>query len=112
MRRPFTHLLFFYLSGMLTAAVAKWTEHRRALLVHIGDNKAHAETIKKLEKTLQSKGFVTKLIGKDPKSDGVTYEKWVRSIPTMGVSVFYYLCLLYTSPSPRDGLLSRMPSSA
>ena len=24
----------------------------------------------------------------------------------------YYLCLLYTSPSPRDGLLSRMPSSA
>ena len=24
----------------------------------------------------------------------------------------YYSCLLYTSPSPRDGLLSRMPSSA
>ena len=24
----------------------------------------------------------------------------------------YYNCLLYTSPSPRDGLLSRMPSSA
>ena len=23
----------------------------------------------------------------------------------------YYGCLLYTSPSPRDGLLSRMPSS-
>ena len=28
-------------------------------------------------------------------------------------SLFYlYTCLLYTSPSPRDGLLSRMPSSA
>ena len=30
--------------------------------------------------------------------------------------LFYYImrpaCLLYTSPSPRDGLLSRMPSSA
>ena len=25
---------------------------------------------------------------------------------------FLYPCLLYTSPSPRDGLLSRMPSSA
>ena len=25
---------------------------------------------------------------------------------------FAYDCLLYTSPSPRDGLLSRMPSSA
>ena len=24
----------------------------------------------------------------------------------------YYACLLYTSPSPRDGLLARMPSSA
>ena len=29
------------------------------------------------------------------------------------VSLAMYLtCLLYTSPSPRDGLLSRMPSSA
>ena len=29
-------------------------------------------------------------------------------------ALFLYLntCLLYTSPSPRDGLLSRMPSSA
>ena len=26
--------------------------------------------------------------------------------------VFIKACLLYTSPSPRDGLLSRMPSSA
>src|SRR5665647_1052957 len=25
---------------------------------------------------------------------------------------FFIVCLLYTSPSPRDGLLSRMPSSA
>ena len=27
-------------------------------------------------------------------------------------TIQYYDCLLYTSPSPRDGLLSRMPSSA
>ena len=27
-------------------------------------------------------------------------------------SEVYFVCLLYTSPSPRDGLLSRMPSSA
>ena len=25
---------------------------------------------------------------------------------------WFWTCLLYTSPSPRDGLLSRMPSSA
>ena len=28
------------------------------------------------------------------------------------LSVYITTCLLYTSPSPRDGLLSRMPSSA
>ena len=27
-------------------------------------------------------------------------------------AALYVTCLLYTSPSPRDGLLSRMPSSA
>ena len=30
---------------------------------------------------------------------------------TVGVNIVIS-CLLYTSPSPRDGLLSRMPSSA
>ena len=29
-----------------------------------------------------------------------------------GATIRYLICLLYTSPSPRDGLLSRMPSSA
>ena len=29
-----------------------------------------------------------------------------------GKSTILHICLLYTSPSPRDGLLSRMPSSA
>ena len=28
------------------------------------------------------------------------------------VNVLYNICLLYTSPSPRDGATSRMPSSA
>ena len=31
---------------------------------------------------------------------------------TKNFTADYYVCLLYTSPSPRDGLLSRMPSSA
>ena len=33
-----------------------------------------------------------------------------KSLPL--ISEKYKTCLLYTSPSPRDGLLSRMPSSA
>src|SRR5665647_3661311 len=37
-------------------------------------------------------------------------EQRIRVLPAR--LVVYYTCLLYTSPSPRDGLLSRMPSSA
>ena len=45
-------------------------------------------------------------------------ERW-KDVPMAGIRQMYreFLsqvksCLLYTSPSPRDGLLSRMPSSA
>ena len=38
----------------------------------------------------------------------VVYEVIVEVLVTTGM----WSCLLYTSPSPRDGLLSRMPSSA
>ena len=34
-----------------------------------------------------------------------------EALSTIGLSNLQ-ICLLYTSPSPRDGLLSRMPSSA
>ena len=33
-------------------------------------------------------------------------------IQFMAIVALFSICLLYTSPSPRDGLLSRMPSSA
>ena len=87
---------------MLTAAVAKWTEHRRAQLVNASDDKAHLEEIEQLEEALQAKGFLVNVIGDAPKTDGITYEKWVRSIPTMGVSIFYYLGTTETEKSP-DG---------
>ena len=35
---------------------------------------------------------------------------WVEACAAEGADPV--ICLLYTSPSPRDGLLSRMPSSA
>ena len=40
-----------------------------------------------------------------------SYLAWALYGTGLVVSVFE-TCLLYTSPSPRDGLLSRMPSSA
>ena len=41
----------------------------------------------------------------------VDYDNNVED-PLVLERIFYQVCLLYTSPSPRDGLLSRMPSSA
>ena len=35
-----------------------------------------------------------------------------RILDKLSDNIWVYSCLLYTSPSPRDGLLSRMPSSA
>ena len=48
---------------------------------------------------------------------GIPADHWER-ISERGFQLVYgstanlFVCLLYTSPSPRDGLLSRMPSSA
>ena len=45
------------------------------------------------------------VVGGGMAGTGATFEArhWGRDLK---------ICLLYTSPSPRDGLLSRMPSSA
>ena len=51
---------------------------------------------------------------------GGTHKHWTVWVPiTMLLNMVtkkrnwaFETCLLYTSPSPRDGLLSRMPSSA
>ena len=40
------------------------------------------------------------------------YPKCVPAAKARSMSASQRACLLYTSPSPRDGLLSRMPSSA
>src|SRR5665647_1051300 len=44
-------------------------------------------------------------------ADGYVHIPWLSTIVpfTSGYERFW-ICLLYTSPSPRDGLLSRMPS--
>ena len=84
------------------ATDSKWTEHRRALLINASNDKVHVQAVEALEKELHTKGFVVTTLGDAPKTDGVTFEKWVRSMPTMGVSVFYYLGRLETEKSP-DG---------
>ena len=54
-------------------------------------------------------------------ANGSVFQNWAQYLLTMRylcimredqTLVMYSGCLLYTSPSPRDGLLSRMPASA
>ena len=49
--------------------------------------------------------------GQPIKEGVVIYAEFGKSRSEI-VETLYGSCLLYTSPSPRDGLLSRMPSSA
>ena len=49
---------------------------------------------------------------KDSLADATEVEKIVTVVLEQADQIKLTGCLLYTSPSPRDGLLSRMPSSA
>ena len=46
------------------------------------------------------------------KADLIAGQYQIHTTTSIEECVAYKPCLLYTSPSPRDGLLSRMPSSA
>ena len=53
----------------------------------------------------------------DPSSESLQLVERLQWLPSIGLEWSLGVdgisaCLLYTSPSPRDGLLSRMPSSA
>ena len=61
-----------------------------------------------------SEGILPKSINADPLDPGVDLAVTASAAVKLsaGESERYMLCLLYTSPSPRDATLSRMPSSA
>ena len=94
-------------------------ESYRAVLRAIRYNQVHALVIVAI-------GFA---IAHRPKAQQINWLRWSGYTFILGTSLFCFSiygsavtglsgltnispCLLYTSPSPRDGLLSRMPSSA
>ena len=77
--------------GLANKKLNRTSEHRKALLKNMLNSLIKYEQIKT---TLPKAKFLK------PQAD---------KIITLGKKE---TCLLYTSPSPRDGLLSRMPSSA
>ena len=77
-----------------------------------GDYAAHVSKTMKLEITHADDETVEfDLSGVDVSFANALRRIMLAEVPTMAIETVY-VCLLYTSPSPRDGLLSRMPSSA
>ena len=77
-------------------------------LIKFGDDKAKLSSslLESLEKKENGKLILVTAISPTPAGEG-------KTTTSVGlVDGLCHICLLYTSPSPRDGLLSRMPSSA
>ena len=55
---------------------------------------------------------ITNIVDVGGITPNLTYQNNPATGGSSSVATVYVRCLLYTSPSPRDGLLSRMPSSA
>ena len=64
----------------------------------------------------RSAAYAARYVAKNIVAAGLARQCQIQVSYAIGVArpinVTVYTCLLYTSPSPRDGLLSRMPSSA
>ena len=79
-------------------------------LVVIGAGMASGRALEHLLEAAPDRFEIT-LFGAEPRGN---YNRLMLSPVLSGEKDFAEIitCLLYTSPSPRDGLLSRMPSSA
>ena len=76
---------------------------------------AHYLTIDEQERTRKAeiaKRAQDALEDAEREADNTVLAKFIRNLESRIYSTLAKDCLLYTSPSPRDGLLSRMPSSA
>ena len=84
------------------------SKYKSIAMVGVSNDPTKASTI--VMKYMQKYGF--KVYPVNPRAEGqkILGEEVFAKISDINDQVD--ICLLYTSPSPRDGLLSRMPSSA
>ena len=64
---------------------------------------------------VHEEGTLTRAASREAIAVSAASKRLMELEEALGISLFVRQakgCLLYTSPSPRDGLLSRMPSSA
>ena len=68
------------------------------------------ENVQELSGTEKS-AILMMLLGED-EAAAVLQKLTPREVQHLGTAMYSVTCLLYTSPSPRDRSISRMPSSA
>ena len=73
---------------------------------------AELDKIREAEEWIENNKITEQPIKPVMKNNTSNGELLVHQEPRKSNTFLYIICLLYTSPSPRDGLLSRMPSSA
>ena len=66
----------------------------------------------RLSAAIEKSGMTQKLVAKRLGIKLVTLKSWEQDVSEPRANRLSMLCLLYTSPSPRDISGSRMPSSA
>ena len=95
--KPYAH--------QLTALEKSWNKENYAYFMEMGTGKT--KVLIDNVAMLYDKGKIDGALIIAPK--GVVKTWYEQELP---IHLSDHICLLYTSPSPRDGLLSRMPSSA
>ena len=86
----------------------KWSQSEKAIARKAYKQALERELAVMIRKTKQMAGAM-----ETPSQLWALHDYLTKARAAVGEKYDYrYSCLLYTSPSPRDGLLSRMPSSA
>ena len=131
--RPYAPLGLLYLSSHLKRAgfeveifdstfrsfadLADTLRARRPMAVGVYANLMTKATVLRIAAAARAAGATVVVGGPDPPHHAAEYLSHGADAVVIGegertLEELLAACLLYTSPSPRDGLLSRMPSSA
>src|SRR5664279_6623287 len=98
---------FGWVLVLLLAAVPAWSAKK----VTVAELREMLASMHKESKDDEAVAAALKQVQMSEELDRNAMNNLGEYVPGQLATEQLYVCLLYTSPSPRDGLLSRMPSS-
>jgi len=104
-------------TGEIVLEMFKWADAEKIEIPRMRMYKAVAVWRKKSAETVRTYHYaaskVPPSVYRDAQYQMLGFAQFKALVPLCGTdAALYHDCLLYTSPSPRDATLSRMPSSA